>query len=49
MLSLLGASLSRTLMPGQSGDNEFSFWEPQCIVRVLEEMLGSLGSSCDDV
>jgi len=49
MLSLLGASRTRTLLPAQSGENELGFWEPERIVRVHEEILGSLGSSWDDV
>jgi len=48
MLSLNGAKLPDQLMPAQH-DNPRGFWESKGIADLNDEVLGSLGSSWDDV
>jgi len=49
VLSLMGASLPKTLIQPCPGVNETGFWESQRIVTLHEEILHSIGSRWDDV
>ncbi len=48
VLSLLGCSLPKTLVPASQGDNDRGFWESPAIVGINNEILESAGSRWDD-
>lgn len=48
VVNLLGADISRDLMPGDLGINDRGFWESEAIAGIHDRLLYSLGSSWDD-
>jgi|SRR5262245_20949882 len=48
VVNLLGAAITRDLMPPHPGNNDAGFWESNEIVRIHDRLLHALGSSYDD-
>ena len=48
VISLLGASLPKNMMPPAAQNNALGFWEPARLVALHNELLSEAGSSWDD-
>ena len=48
VISLLGASLPKNMMPPAAQNNALGFWEPAGLVALHDELLSEAGSSWDD-
>jgi hypothetical protein len=48
VVNLLGADITKELVPASIGNNDRGFWEPIRIVKIHDRLLDALGSSCDD-
>ena len=48
VINLLGADITKDLMPGEPSINERGFWESEAIAGIHDRLLHGLGSSWDD-
>src|SRR5262245_28898391 len=48
VVNLLGADITRDLMPALAGNNDRGFWESNAVVDIHDRLLHTLGSSYDD-